>query len=89
MQAMILTQTNWFGSHTLETDCRVPVDGEKHESSWIMGTRREEVLPQGTVITMEHATSEYVFALLDGRGIAIPKSAIPGLRVTEPRGTQE
>jgi len=86
---MILNATNWFGTHTLETECRVPVEGERHGTSWIMQKRREETLPPGTVITMEHATSEYVFALLDGRGIAIPKSAIPGLRVTEPRGTQE
>ena len=81
-----LTGADWFGTHTLAEDCTVPIvatrKGEVGET-W-MGQRAEQrILPAGTVLHMEHATSEAVFALLDGsrEGIAIEKTAVSRLVV--------
>ncbi|MDD5469519.1 MAG: hypothetical protein PHO92_01835 [Candidatus Peribacteraceae bacterium] len=81
-----LTEKDWFGTHTLAEDCAIPVVATRktgNGETW-MGQRAEErVLPAGSVLHMEHATSEAVFALLRGEneGIAIKKTAVSRLVV--------
>ncbi len=75
----------WFGTHTLAENCTVTVTGKKDgaNSSWIAHNSEEMTLPAGTVISMQSGTSEAIFALLNGGGIAISKETLANLVVQD------